>query len=179
MVAGRRRALRVGADVEQLVADQRADVEPVVVDRQQHDAGLQLAAPDALGDRGGVAAHDPHGEVRVPLQEGRHQLLEPPRRRGAERAERHAAAAHRRELTDAARRVLERAQAAGRVLGEGVARVGRDDAAPRPDEQVGAQRALELADLLGDRGLRHPQRLRRGAERPELERRAEAADLLE
>ena len=57
--------------------------------------------------------------------------------------------------------------------------VGREDAAPGADEQVGAQRALELADLLGDGGLRHPQGVRRGAERPELQRRAEAADLLE
>ena len=69
MVAGRRVRSRVGADVEQLVADERADVEPVVVDRQQHDAGLELAAPDALGDRGGVAAQEPHGQVRVALQE--------------------------------------------------------------------------------------------------------------
>ena len=52
------------------------------------------------------------------------------------------------------------------------------DAAPGADEQLGAERALELADLLGDGGLRHPQRLRGGAERPELERRAEAAHLL-
>ena len=51
----------------------------------------------------------------------------------------------------------------GGVLGEGVAGVGRDDAAPGADEQVGAERALELADLLGDGGLRHPQRVRRGA----------------
>ena len=65
------------------------------------------------------------------------------------------------------------------MLGEGVARVGRDDAAPGADEQVGAERALELADLLGDGGLRHAQRIRRGAERAELQRRAEAADLLE
>ena len=112
-------------------------------------------------------------------QERRDHLLEPPRRRGAERAERHLAAAHRGELADAARRVLERAQARGGVLGEGVPGVGRDDAAPGAHEQVGAERVLELADLLGDGGLRDPQGVRRGAERAELERRAEAADLLE
>ena len=48
---GTARAPGVGADVEQLVADERADVEPVVVDREEHDAGLELAAPHALGDR--------------------------------------------------------------------------------------------------------------------------------
>jgi hypothetical protein len=79
---------------------------------------------------------------------------------------------------NAARGVLERAQAVGGALGEGVPRVGRDHPAPGPDEQVGAQRAFELADLLGDGGLRHPQRICRGTERPELQRRAEAADLL-
>ena len=113
------------------------------------------------------------------LQEGRHELLEPPRRRGAERAERHSPAAHRRELADAARGVLERAQAVGGVLGEGVAGVGREHAAAGADEQVGAERALELADLLRDGGLGDAQRLGRGAERSELERGAEAADLLE
>ena len=53
------------------------------------------------------------------------------------------------------------------------------DAAAGADEQVGAERLLELADLLRDRGLRHAQRLGGGGERAELERRAEAADLLE
>ena len=67
----------------------------------------------------------------------------------------------------------------GGVLGEGVARVGRVDAAAGADEQVGAERALELADLLGDGGLGDAQRVGGGAERAELERRAEAADLLE
>jgi len=38
---------------------------------------------------------------------------------------------------------------------------------------------LELADLLRDRGLRDAQRLGGGRERAELERRAEAADLLQ
>ena len=54
-----------------------------------------------------------------------------------------------------------------------------DDAAARADEQVRAERLLELADLLGDRGLGDAQRLGRGGERAELERRAEAADLLQ
>ena len=107
------------------------------------------------------------------------ELLEPPRRRGAEGAERHAAAPHRRELADAAGGVVERAQAARRVLGERVAGVGRHDAAAAADEQVGAERALELADLLGDGGLGHAQRLGRRAERAELERGAEAPDLLQ
>jgi hypothetical protein len=173
------RALRVGAHVEHFIADDRAYVQPVVVDGQQHNSGLQLAAPDALGDRGGVTAQEPDGHVRVALQEGRHDRLEPPRRRGAKRAQRHTPAAHRREFADAARRVLERAQALGGVLGERVAGVGGDDAAPGADEQVSAQRALELADLLGHGGLRHPERFRRGAERAELEGRAEAADLLQ
>ena len=54
-----------------------------------------------------------------------------------------------------------------------------DDAAARADEEVGAERLLELADLLGHRGLRHAQRLGRGGERAELERGAEAAELLQ
>ena len=88
-------------------------------------------------------------------------------------------AAHPGELPDARGRILQRAQALRRVLGERVPGLGRDDTAPGADEQVGAERALELADLLRHRGLRDPQGLRRGAERAELQRRAEAAHLLE
>ena len=54
-----------------------------------------------------------------------------------------------------------------------------DDAAPGADEEVGAERLLELADLLGDRGLGDAQGLGGGGEGAELERRAEAADLLQ
>ena len=54
-----------------------------------------------------------------------------------------------------------------------------DDAAAGADEEVGAERLLELADLLRDRGLRDAQRLGGGGEGAELDRRAEAADLLQ
>ena len=54
-----------------------------------------------------------------------------------------------------------------------------DDAAAGAHEEVRAEHLLELADLLGDRGLRDAQRLGRGGERAELERGAEAADLLQ
>ena len=83
------------------------------------------------------------------------------------------------ELADAVGRVLDGAQAARRVLGEGAARLGGDDAAARANEEVGAERLLELADLLGHRGLRDAQRLGGGGEGAELERGAEAADLLQ
>ncbi len=54
-----------------------------------------------------------------------------------------------------------------------------DDPASRPDEQVGAECLLELAHLLGDRGLRDAQNLGSGGEGAELDRRAEATELLE
>ena len=60
----------------------------------------------------------------------------------------------RGELADAVGRVLDGAQAARGVLGERPAGFGGDDAAARADEEVGAERLLELADLLGDGGLR-------------------------
>ena len=65
------------------------------------------------------------------------------------------------------------------MLGERAAGLGGDDAAAGADEQVGAERLLELADLLGDRGLGDAQRLGGGGEGAELERRAEAPDLLQ
>ena len=172
-------ALGGGADVEDLVAHDRAHVELVVVDRQQHDAGLELAAPDALDDRRGVAADQPHRHVGMAAQERGHELVDPPGRGLAEDADRDGSASERGELADAVGGVLDRAQAAGRVLGEGAARLGGDHAASGADEEVGAERLLELADLLGDRGLGDAQGLRGGGEGAELERRAEAADLLQ
>ena len=65
------------------------------------------------------------------------------------------------------------------MLGEHPSGFGGEDAAPRADEEIGAEQLLELADLLGDGGLRDAQRLRGGGEGPELERRAEAPDLLQ
>jgi hypothetical protein len=56
----------VRADVEDLVADDRADVEAVVVDRQHDDGRLELAAADALGGDRRVAPDEADGHVRVP-----------------------------------------------------------------------------------------------------------------
>ena len=86
-------------------------------------------------------------------QERDHQLVHAPRRGLAEDADGDRAAADRGELADAAGGVLDRPQGAGGVLGEGAARLGGDHAAARAHEQVRAERLLELADLLGDRGL--------------------------
>src|SRR5918994_2160444 len=169
----------VGADVEDLVAHERAHVEAVAVDRRQQEPRLELAAADAAHDRRGVAADQPDGESGVVAQERRRELLEAPGERPAEDADRDRAAVQRGELADAARCVLERAQAARRGLGEHTARLRRDDAAAGADEQVGAEQQLELADLLGDGRLRDAQRARGGGERAELERCAETADLLE
>ncbi len=51
--------------------------------------------------------------------------------------------------------------------------------APGADEEVGAQRPLELADLLGDGGLRHAELVGGGGEGAELGGGAEAPQLLE
>ena len=86
-------------------------------------------------------------------QERGHQLVHPPRRRLAEDADGDRAAADRGELADAAGGVLDRPQGAGGGLGEGATGLGGHHAASGAHEEVGAERLLELADLLGDRGL--------------------------
>jgi hypothetical protein len=172
------RALARRADIEHLVAHDGAHVEPVVVDRQQDDARLELAAPDAVYDRRGVAADEPHRHVGMPVQEGGHDLVHPPGRWLAEAADRDGPTCHGGELPHAAGGVLDRPQAASRVLGEGAAGLGGHDPAAGADEEVGAECPLELADLIGHRGLRDAQGLAGGGEGAELERRAEAADLL-
>src|SRR5919197_766279 len=67
-----------GADVEHLVARDRAHIELVVIDRQQHDAGLELAAPDAVDDRRRVAADQPQGDFGMAAQERRCELVHSP-----------------------------------------------------------------------------------------------------
>jgi hypothetical protein len=84
----------------------------------------------------------------VLAQVRRHELLEPPRQRAAEDTDRDGPRLQRRELADAARRVVERPQAAGGVLGERATRLRRQHAAPDAGEQGRAQQLLELADLL-------------------------------
>ena len=179
-MAGCARALGDGADVEHLVAHDRAHVEPVVVDRQQRRrrprarrAGRARRSPTSCGR---PAARDTSGWRR------RNAATSSSTRQAdglAEDADRDRAAAQRGELADAVGGVLDGAQAAGGVLGERAAGLGGDDAAAGADEEVGAERLLELADLLGDRGLGDAQRLGGGGEGAELERRAEAADLLQ
>jgi hypothetical protein len=61
------------------------------------------------------------------------------------------------------------------VLGKGAARLGEHHATARADEEIGAERVLELADLPRDRGLRDAQRRGGSGERAELDRGAEAA----
>ena len=112
-------------------------------------------------------------------QEHGDELVHAPGRRLAEGADRDGAAAQRGELADAVGGVLQGAQAARGMLREGPAGFGCHDSAPGADEEVGSERLLELADLLGHRGLRDAQRFGGGGEGAELERRAEAADLLQ
>jgi hypothetical protein len=77
------------------------------------------------------------------------------------------------QLADAVGTVLDRAQRARGVLAEGSPGFGGHHPASGADEQVRAERPLELADLLRDRGLGHPQGLGGRGERAELERGAE------
>ena len=177
---GLARALGIGADVDDLVADDRADVELVVVDRQHDQPGLELPAPDAVGDRRRVVADQPHRHVRMPAQERDHELVDTPRRRAAEDADRDRAGL---QLVELGRRCRPRPRRRAGCAWRARRTRGRPRSAttPRParTKRSVAERLLELADLLGHRGLRHPQRLGRGGERAELERGAEAADLLQ
>jgi hypothetical protein len=112
------------------------------------------------------------------VQERPDHLVQAPRRGPVERPERDDALAQLGMGADAGGRLLQRLQRAERMLGEGLAGAGRDDAATGADEERRAERALQPADLVGDRGLGDVQRLGGGGERPELGRRAEAAQLL-
>jgi hypothetical protein len=146
-------AFGIRAHVHDFVPHDRANVELVVVDGQEHDAGFQFAATDAVGDRGGVAADQPQGDIRMAAQEHRDEPVDVPRRRAAEDADGDGAPLECGEFADGAGGVLDGAEAARGVLGERAAGLGEHDAPAGADEQIGAERLFELADLLRDRGL--------------------------
>jgi hypothetical protein len=100
----------------------------------------------------------------MPAQERRDVLVHPPRRRLPEDADGDGPAAQRGELPDAPGRILQRGEAPRGVRRERAPRLCRDHAAARPDEEVRAERVLQLADLLGHRGLRDAERGGRGRE---------------
>jgi hypothetical protein len=79
-----------------------------------------------------------------------YELIHLPRGGLAEDAERDGPAAERGEFADAVGGVLDGAEAAGGVLGEGAAGFGEYDAAAGADEEVGVERTFELADLFRD-----------------------------
>src|SRR4051794_8240162 len=83
------------------------------------------------------------------------------------------------KLVDAVGGVFDGAEAPGGVLGEGAAGLGEHDAAAGADEEVGAERVLEPSDLVCDCRLRDAQRGGGSGERAQLDRGAEAAELLQ
>ena len=64
------------------------------------------------------------------------------------------------------------------MLGERLPRICRNDTPSGADKEVRPERGLELANLLGDGGLRDPQVIGRGGEGSEFRCRAEAPELL-
>jgi hypothetical protein len=112
-------------------------------------------------------------------QELGHELIHPPGRGLPEDPGRDASAPDRGQLAHAVGGVLDRAQAARRVLGEGTPRVGYHYPASGADEEIGTERLFQPANLLRDRGLGDAQCVGGGREGAELERGAEAAELLE
>lgn len=98
------------------------------------------------------------------LQERGDDLVDAPGGGPTEDAEGDGPSAQRREFADAARRILDSAEAADGVLREGPPRIRGNDAAARADEQVRAERLLELADLLRHRRLGDAEGRGRGGE---------------
>ena len=160
----------VGADVEHLVAHDRADVELVVVDRQQHD-GRPRARRAGRGRRSRTSCGR-RAARRMPGWRRRNDATSSSRRHADGALKTPSAtrpAPQRGELADAVRRVLERAQAA-RARARRTRGRPRSATTPRParTKRSVPSALLELADLLGDRRLGDAQRVGRGGEGAEL-----------
>ena len=172
-------AVRLRADVEQLVAQGGLHDEPLGVDRQDDEAGLEPAGAHVVGDGRGVEADDAQAHARVAVGERLGEIGQQVVDGGREGAEAGRARAH---VAHAAHRFAGRLHLGQDALGVGQQRtagLGRHDAAPDAHEERHAELALEAPDLLGERRLGQMQHLRGGAERPLLDGLPEVRELLE
>ena len=119
----------------------------------QRKSDVELAGHEPPGNLGAEELAGDHGHVRAVVLD-----------RGQDRAQR-LGAGHRGVAepdcsgdagsgeTGALGRALERGERQWRLVAERTPGGGEFDATARPDEQVGAQRALELVDLVAQRRL--------------------------
>ena len=156
---------RIGRGVDDLVAHDRLDVEPAVVDRQRDHPRLELAGTHRLDDLGGVQADHAHAHARVAAAELGDEVDAGVVARGPPRAEGGRPAAQLAHGDDRLARRLGRVQGALGVRAQRVAGLGRRQPAADALEQAHAELGLQPADLLGDRRLRHVQLRGRGRER--------------
>ena len=179
IVIGALDALRVGGEVEHPLARGDAHVEARVVDREDDQAGLELAVADGVGDLGAVLADDADPDAGVlggeVLDEPAGQVVV-----GAgERAERDRPAGHLAHLADG---LLASSASASVRSAWGSRRrpgLGQLEPAAGADEQRDAELGLQPAHLLGQARLRHQQRLRGRGERPVARRGEEIRELLQ
>ena len=171
---GRANAAGIGADEKDLVAKQRLYRQPLRVDRKDDDRRLELARPDGVGDRHGVLTEQPQAYVGMLGGEFGNQLVERVIGGVAGEPDGNERRGGRGAPTNRSGRLLRGTHHPLSVREEDVAIRSERHAAPTAQHKHGPELALEAVDLVGDRGLRAPQRPRRGVERAVLSGRAEA-----
>jgi len=138
----------------------------VVVDRQRHHPGLDVAAAHRLDDLERVLADEPDTHLGVPAAKRGDDVRAGVVARRPPGPERRDASAQLADVDDRRARRLRGGERRLGVRAQRLAGVGRRQPAPGPREQRDAELALEPADLFGKRRLGHVQLLRRAAERP-------------
>ena len=172
--------LRIGTDVDELVAGDRLDLHAFTVDAGDRDhRGLESAAAQILLDVAGVLPDQLDPDAGVSSQHVRDQARTGVQPRGAEHAEPDRPGLQLRDVLHGSSGVLRGGECALGVRSQGLREAGRHDAPAHPVEQGGAEGLFEVADLLGDRGLRVAQLVGGSSDRSPLVRREEAAQLVQ
>ena len=153
------------------------NLESVVDDGEDDQSRLEAAGADRVGDERRVLPDEPQADVRVALAEVAREIGDQVPGRRAEHPEAQGPAA---KLADAAHGVARAIDVGEHALGLGAeraSRLGQRDPASHPCEEVDAELALQLSDLLGERRLRDVERPRCRRERPVLRGGEEVAQL--
>ena len=170
---------RVATDDDELLPVHGSHVESVVVDREHDERRLEPSLPHGVRHERRVLPDQPQAHVRVAAAELGGEAGDEVGGGGAEHAEAERPAAELANVADGVARAVDVVEHALGLRAEGPTGLRERDAATGTREQLDAELGLELADLLGERGLRDEQRPRGRGEGAVLDGGEEVAELLE
>ena len=151
------------------VAEERLELERSVAAAGAHHAELELTVEHPVDDRAGRVHPQRHVDLRMRGPEAAQKLRQHMLAGAGRGSDDQMAAGLVRVLRQLPRELVAQREHAQRVAVQHLAPVGGRRSPAGAVDQRRAHHPLERLDLLADRGLRHPQGVGRGRERPPLD----------